>query len=372
MLSRDLSLLISKSFSRLMDYFRILPRNRAFFTCFPDFEDQTFSMILELTKQSIPTILISDSPRMPNYWKEENLQVKLVKRKSIKSFFYAKTSKYIFHTHGFIFSESVSNEQVVTSLWHGIPLKKIGVEIGNEMPNSTFGLISSTSKSFLMERAYSNLKRKPEFINFGLPRLDLLENTNQEGKVRGNNFVWMPTYRSSVVGEIRDDGFVNDLGLGMTISQLMQLDALFLKRGISVELVLHPMSGATVPVELSAIRLSSFDRKVKSLYRYINSFDALITDYSSVSIDFLVTGKPLYIFAPDFEEYEKSRGFFDNFEILLGIRVSKDTASLMIELDKETYDFQRLEKALKNWHDYNRNDRSRKIWQHISKGSLTK
>ncbi len=328
-------------------------------------------MIMELTKQEIPIILMSDSLKLPGYWEEENLKVKLVKRKSVKSFYYAKTSKYIFHTHGFIFSESITSEQIVISLWHGMPLKKIGVEIGNQMPKSTFSLTSSSSKSYLMKRAYSTSMKMPIFLNFGLPRLDLLGNASRERTVSRNKIIWMPTYRNSVVGEIRDDGLVNDLGLGMTISELTQLDEFLFKNQISFELLLHPMSGAKLPVELTAIKLSSFDRKSQSLYRYINNFDALVTDYSSVSIDFLVTGKPLYIFAPDFMIYEKSRGFFGDFEKLLGLQVSKDIEGLIKELKKEFYDFPRLAKIANEWHDYKQDDRAEKIWQHVSNEMLT-
>lgn len=367
MFSRTFSLFVSKSISRLLDILRIQPKKRALFTCFPDFEDQTFSMILELTKQSVPVVLLSDSLEMPVHWKKENLLIKIIKRNSAISFFYAKTSKYIFHTHGFIFSESTSHKQIVISLWHGIPLKKIGKELGNEMPRSKFGLVSSVSTSFLMKRAYSTPKKMPLLLNYGLPRLDLLENGNQGNRETGTRFIWMPTYRNSVIGEIRDDGLVGDLGLGMPISQLSKLDEYFFSSGISVEILLHPMSGATIPTELSAIHVSNFDRNSESLYRHLNNFDALITDYSSVSIDFLVTGKPIYILAPDFELYEKTRGFFEDFETLLGIRVSKNIDDFIAELDKGIYDFQRLEKALNKWHDYKKNDRARKIWESVSK-----
>ena len=370
MLPRKTLLLLSKFVSRLMDVFRILPKNQALFKCFPDFEDQSFSMILELTKQSIPIFLISDSNQMPNHWREETLGVKLIKSQSLLSFFYAKTSKYIFHTHGFIFSESISREQVVVNLWHGIPLKKIGIEVGHEMPNSTFSLITSTSKSFLMERTYSNLKKKPVFINFGLPRLDLLKPISQSSKVHPKKIIWAPTHRDESISEILTNRFVNNIWLGMTMSQLIQLDKFFLDRGISVELLLHPMFRGTVPVDLSAIYPSPFDRNSQSLYRYINNFDALMTDFSSISIDYLVTRKPLYIFAPGLESYEKSRGLFGDLETLLGIQVLKDVDSLMKEMDTDNYDFLRLEKALNDWHDYRQNDRASKIWQRISEVSI--
>ena len=41
-----------------------------------------------------------------------------------------------------------------------------------------------------------------------------------------------------------------------------------------------------------------------------SSADLLITDYSSTMFDYLIYRKPLVLFAPDLEEYEKKRGFY--------------------------------------------------------------
>lgn len=45
------------------------------------------------------------------------------------------------------------------------------------------------------------------------------------------------------------------------------------------------------------------------LYEVLAHVDLLITDTSSVCIDFLVTRKPQILFFPDFEAYKRSRGF---------------------------------------------------------------
>lgn len=45
------------------------------------------------------------------------------------------------------------------------------------------------------------------------------------------------------------------------------------------------------------------------MYTLLAQSDALIGDYSSVSIQYLVLNKPLAFVIPDFEEYEKFRGF---------------------------------------------------------------
>ena len=54
------------------------------------------------------------------------------------------------------------------------------------------------------------------------------------------------------------------------------------------------------------------DDKNIQLYEILPVFDALITDYSSVAIDYLLIDKPIGFTLDDFEEYRKSRGFVFN------------------------------------------------------------
>lgn len=54
---------------------------------------------------------------------------------------------------------------------------------------------------------------------------------------------------------------------------------------------------------------------VKNFSRYddvqelLCATDVLITDYSSIVYDFMLTDRPAFIYAKDFEDYEKERGF---------------------------------------------------------------
>lgn len=59
------------------------------------------------------------------------------------------------------------------------------------------------------------------------------------------------------------------------------------------------------------------------LYNLLGAADALITDYSSVYYDYLLTGRPIGLTVDDFEEYKQNRGFvFDEPEkILTGTRM---------------------------------------------------
>ena len=65
-------------------------------------------------------------------------------------------------------------------------------------------------------------------------------------------------------------------------------------------------------VDLSHIHLMTNDDLEDmdvQLYEIINHFDALLTDYSSVSFDYLCLDRPIGYTLDDFEEYRKLRGF---------------------------------------------------------------
>ena len=46
------------------------------------------------------------------------------------------------------------------------------------------------------------------------------------------------------------------------------------------------------------------------LYQFISQMDGLITDYSSIAIDYLLLDRPIIFTLDDYEEYEKHRGFY--------------------------------------------------------------
>ena len=57
---------------------------------------------------------------------------------------------------------------------------------------------------------------------------------------------------------------------------------------------------------------NQLDEKKIDLYEILASFDLLITDYSSLYVDFLVTNKPIIFMTDDLDEYNSNRGFILN------------------------------------------------------------
>ncbi len=104
--------------------------------------------------------------------------------------------------------------------------------------------------------------------------------------------LWAPTFRGNpskpyVVGEKDVEGFALNMNFG--------LDVYVIK-------CLHPNLG---PGEMTADEL-------------IACADVLITDYSSIFFEYLIMDKPVIFFAPDYEEYNKERGFYLEYEDLPG------------------------------------------------------
>jgi CDP-glycerol glycerophosphotransferase (TagB/SpsB family) len=46
-----------------------------------------------------------------------------------------------------------------------------------------------------------------------------------------------------------------------------------------------------------------------SLYQFLGACDGLISDYSSVWVDFLATGRSIALYCPDIDAYRATRGF---------------------------------------------------------------
>ena len=45
------------------------------------------------------------------------------------------------------------------------------------------------------------------------------------------------------------------------------------------------------------------------MYKFVALTDALLSDYSSIAIDYLIVDRPIAYTLDDFEEYRKTRGF---------------------------------------------------------------
>lgn len=143
-----------------------------------------------------------------------------------------------------------------------------------------------------------------EIMKSGCPRSDILFDKDKSVEIKNNlgfegkNIcIYAPTFRNS------------------HLLESYKLDFAKLKKSLeekfpgewAIILRLHP--------NMAEVNVSDLPDYVKNFSHYSDvmellcASDILITDYSSIIYDFMLTDKPGFIYATDFADYEKERGF---------------------------------------------------------------
>lgn len=235
----------------------------------------------------------------------------------------------------------------IINLWHGVPLKKIGMEQENlsvitrmyykylfadnyeVVVTTSHRMIPVMSRSFMVE---------PERIQvWGQPRNDMLfhrqdsrevlhrmygskDDTDEVLPRYQNLILYAPTFRDHEPTKLfpfpEFEGNQME-GIHSLLDFLEEQKIL-----LCIRLHLYDQSAydwlKKMDVSGSRIRFLNEDR-ADDIMEVLNIFDMLITDYSSIYIDYLLTGKPVMFLPYDREEYLKERGMnFDYDQVTPG------------------------------------------------------
>jgi CDP-glycerol glycerophosphotransferase (TagB/SpsB family) len=251
-------------------------------------------------------------------------------------------------------------------LWHGEVVKPVGLLDGDEpVPADVAPVCSQLGRAFRAAEFGLHPSRVPVV---GAPRNDRLL-TADRADVRQRLgwasaervWIWLPTYRQSVRGEIRQDAQVGASGLPFDDASLRALDRLLGERGATLVVKAHPLAEQRVGVGYANLRIlgqSELDERGVSLYEALAAVDGLVTDVSSVWIDYLLTGRPLIFAFPDLDEYRRRRGLnLEPYEDWVPGPVVGDVEALAAELARLSFgdgsdDRDRRETALRRFHRY--------------------
>lgn len=129
--------------------------------------------------------------------------------------------------------------------------------------------------------------------------------------------LWMPTFRKSNKRELSEEYMTNETGLPLfnTKQELNEFNTFLKQNHILFILKLHHLQ-ADLPIfqsrfsNLLIIKDEELSAKKIQLYQFIALTDALVTDYSSVSVDYMLLNRPIIYTLDDYEEYNKSRGIW--------------------------------------------------------------
>ena len=236
----------------------------------------------------------------------------------IKTYYYYARAKRIFYTHCLLPEFKKNGNQCLIYMTHGCPMKA-GKGPGSMSFDFTISLGSNVSKA---QSTFLGCEES-RIIPLGYPRNDLLLHNMGDGiqnpfsKQNACKVVlWMPTFRKSVQNSLSEQSCDTETGLPLFSDKtsLKELDVFLGKQGMEVLVKIHHLQ-AEKDVFSDRYTHISFvtDEMIRNnglqLYEIIGKSDALITDYSSVSFDYLLVDKPIGYVLDDFESYETDRGF---------------------------------------------------------------
>lgn len=245
-------------------------------------------------------------------------------RRIFFAFKYSLKSKVIITTHGFFSSVFVKNGKLI-NLWHGIPLKSMGLMNKTEKDSlegvqGDYFISTSEFYNTIMNSCVA-LKSSNYYIT-GYPRNDYLfkENGNKNLELLINRdlqnkkvVLYAPTYRD--VKRNISDLFSSGNVFAFDKFDIASFEDFLKENNLMFLLKLHPIEEKILREQklysdnIVLIKNEDLQQSKMDLYKILNAVDLLITDYSSIYFDYLLLDRPIIFVPVDFDLYKETRGF---------------------------------------------------------------
>lgn len=309
---------------------RIIPKslNNVIFASFPDYTDNTRYMYEYMRNNSSKNlVLILNNKDMLKILREKNIECYY--KNSLKGIFKIITSKYILASHG-EFLGIKSKNQIYVNLWHGMPFKKMGVlekkyidskETSNCYKKVNY-LIATSEITRLSMAACFNMPANKILVT-GQPRNDVfnndIENFYLDNIIEFNKYkkiiVYIPTFRNGL-GRV-DGSMSKDNILNLISYDEKELQNFLEKNNFLLLVKLHPREELKLKNKekrnIKILDSEELNKNLISTNELLKKSDLLITDYSSVYFDYLLTDKPIIFTETDIDTYKEKRGIiYDN------------------------------------------------------------
>lgn len=200
--------------------------------------------------------------------------------------------------------------QIFINTWHGIPLKTLGldtprpiVESLNTQRNFNQSTVIPMSSDWAAEKivgSYGASLAKGGVVEVGSPRIDVTLRSDIRkflNHAEGAKIIlYAPTWRGSI-GSVSKNikqqiDAVNVIKYSAGKNSILYVSLHHLTR---VALGKLPEDILLIPDNID-------------ICEFVSAVDVLVSDYSSVFIDYLVLDRPVILHVPDLEEYQEKRG----------------------------------------------------------------
>lgn len=285
----------------------------------PDDEGNAVETVRALGRRYPGTVywLLADvAYRGPYYATQEladSARLVRVRKGSLRAHVLALTAETTFYTHGLFNAVTPADNRLVVNLWHGD---------GPKLAKDTH-LFRST-----VVVAGTALWGAQRTVRFGLPR----ENVAVVGNPRVDQLtaapraevlsrlgldpdrrtiLWLPTFRTGAAADGRTwfdtDTLSGHAGVGDLVDALSGAAG---EHSIQLLVKPHPLDNDTyAALDVEVLAHDRLREAGVPLYALLGAADAIISDVSSVWVDYLTLDRPIGFYLPDLEALEAGRGF---------------------------------------------------------------
>lgn len=232
-------------------------------------------------------------------------------------------------------------ETQIIQMWHALAaIKKFGYQIIDKPA----GRSSDTARIMCMHRNYDYVispgvetgkllcqafdVTEDKLQYYALPRVDSILRKDEE-------FAARVRLEYDIPSDTRIALYVPTFRRGVEIDT-EEITRAFNSSGYRLVIKLHPVFDNGDP---------NADHRYSS-YEWMKGCDCVITDYSALGVEAALTGKPVYFYVPDIDNYEREVGLNINPEKEMPQATARTIEDLMVLLEKD-YDY-RAEKAFAN------------------------
>lgn len=237
-------------------------------------------------------------------------RVSVITKAGLKTYLIFVDSELVLYTHGLYDSPRPVRRRLHVNLWHGTgPKWNANANFAQRIGAQAH---SASSPLWGLE-AIRALSMRPETaVVAGNPRQDVIAAATDRTAVAGLGLdperpyvLWLPTFRRSTAA-----GLVG-LAEGESLSPAAAAAFLAAADRAGVQLIIKPHrldADRLGELGLTVITDADLSAAGVTLYQLIGLADGLLSDYSSVWVDYLDTGRSIGLYVPDLDSYTAGRG----------------------------------------------------------------
>jgi len=356
-------------FKLLFNIFKFLPlKNKVAFLV--SFINNPKYIYDEMQKQNIDVtpIFLCKSPDIKSFYKQTSYAY-IIESKNIiqitKSIYHLATSQYIIadNYYGFLAVTKFKESVFCTQVWHAAgAIKQFGAMNPsniNRTPTAIkrFHKVYSRFNQFvvgsdLMGDIFKKAMPSPNalILKTGIPFTDFYFDENKHMDIKKLYFATNPSFRGKKIilyaPTFREDEGIPliPLDLGKMYASLKKEHVLLVKT--------HPASKWELPKDNDYSDFV-FDYSYQhSIDELLLIADILITDYSSLPMEFVFQRKKMIFYPYDLEDYRSKTGFWEDYESSVPGPVVRNTTEVIEALLDQSFDRSLLDDFAKKWVSY--------------------